>query len=630
MKNKIAFLILISLIIVGCSYEFSSDNFIQLEPPSTTARYIELNNFTNLDTINVESTLGYTFNGSNNQQRVESNVYVDNQFIQSNWQNETATFLLQPSRYEDGVHTIRIEYIYTSGTGSIADQIGAELIKEIVEYQFMVNRKPSTPPEVFETNVIDGTIFISWNTDYETDYVNAYLSIKFGTQETRIPLTPELLALGSYNDNLTVLYVANTNAPNYNEFRTVTYSIVFESEYEELYGTSNNISYDPSSVVVKIGFTDFSSYKVKWSAHPQYANFENFEMGTIDGSFEGSSEGGEFLIQVPYVFGQEYSVTGRPKDTENNLPYYTFRNVSLDEETFGTIDLDPLFVKDILFNPNTNHYYALVIEADSQNNRGIYIYEYSQEMEYLRKTFIDNNVNRTDYIKFVFDNTTNLFYIDNRYISYKIDGNSLVVLEEFNSTSLEIQISARGQVFASFDFTNNQLTIVNSNSSAILYSQVNTGICYISPSGEYVFIQEASGGSIYRVENDALINVLDITAANYNFGQQIFTMQIVGTTAFYAEGNQIMLVNLITKESKSFEFGTYQQSLNYDEWSKKLLVSQSGYNTIYNTITEESVTFESQDDKSISGVFRNEDRAYIMHLQNGRLIHSKGIYIDIN
>ncbi|WAC02131.1 hypothetical protein N7U66_20535 [Lacinutrix neustonica] len=54
-----------------------------------------------------------------------------------------------------------------------------ETITEIAKYEFIVNREPSPPPPVLSANIINGTIFIEWSTNYEMDYTNAYLSLKF-------------------------------------------------------------------------------------------------------------------------------------------------------------------------------------------------------------------------------------------------------------------------------------------------------------------------------------------------------------------------------------------------------------------------------------------------------------------
>ena len=264
--KKFTILFLSIAFIISCSYDFSSDNFIDLEEPIKDAQYIELVNFKNQDTINVQRILKYNFEGLQSQITIKSEVYIDNQRINSDWDGRSGNFTLTPENYEDGTRNIRIEHTFSAGSGSIADQSGLETITEIAIYQFVVNREPSTPPNILSVDISDGTIMIEWSTDYEMDYVNAYLNLQFKTREIKIPLSDEELAMGLYNDRLTVLYQGDSNTPNFEEYSMVSYSILFESEFENTYGYAESVSYDPSSVRIEIIFNGFDSYKYKWTA----------------------------------------------------------------------------------------------------------------------------------------------------------------------------------------------------------------------------------------------------------------------------------------------------------------------------------------------------------------------------
>ncbi len=626
--KKFTILFLSIAFIISCSYDFSSDNFIDLEEPIKDAQYIELVNFKNQDTINVQRTLKYNFEGLQSQITIKSEVYIDNQRINSDWDGRSGNFTLTPENYEDGTRNIRIEHTFSAGSGSIADQSGLETITEIAIYQFVVNREPSTPPNILSVDISDGTIMIEWSTDYEMDYVNAYLNLQFKTREIKIPLSDEELAMGLYNDRLTVLYQGDSNTPNFEEYSMVSYSILFESEFENTYGYAESVSYDPSSVRIEIIFNDFDSYKYKWSAHPMYANFENFEFSYLGGTFLGSSQGGEYLVETPYVFGREYSFNGRPSETNLPLSNYSYRNVSLDSETFGEFQLEYLFVREILFNPVTNHFYALIIESRSSNGYGFSIYEYSAEMEFLGKSSLIDYANvRYEYLDMTINPDDNNIHVDARGSAYEIEINTLEILEEFKDPPLTSELFYRGDILARLDYTSDQLTIRNVQTNTVLYSAVSPSsrLGYLSPDGNYIFIYSETGNYLYRIDGNQLIQVFDFFGINWAGGIEIFE-----DTLFYSINNQIVIYDLITNTSKSFSFGSTQQTIQFDNLTQQLLVSQNGQNAIYNIVSEEIIRFQSEDNKRASGTFNQVDRGYFMRQWNNRLIHSRGIYLDIN
>ena len=92
---------IVGVIFFSCSYEFSLDNFIDLEQPITNTQYIELLDFNTMDTINVQRTLNYNFNGLESQNTITSEVYIDNQQINANWEGNSGTFALRPENYDD-------------------------------------------------------------------------------------------------------------------------------------------------------------------------------------------------------------------------------------------------------------------------------------------------------------------------------------------------------------------------------------------------------------------------------------------------------------------------------------------------------------------------------------------------
>lgn len=628
MIKKITLLISICLSITGCSYEFSSDNFVDISKPKAEKNIIDLNNFKNLDTINEQSQLTYTYKGKSNQFLLESNLYIDNKNVGMYVDGNVGTFNINPLAYVDGIHTIRIENKYTSGSGSLADQLHKEILETKEEFQFVVHRNPSFPPNITEAVIKDGSILVKWASVNNPEYKNAYLSLKFKQKEIRIPLTKEMLEQGSYVDKNTILFPANSNIMPDDDYLSVTYAVVFESPYTELYSSNKTISYDSSWFNIKISYYNDKSYKVKWSSYPLYANIDSFSITASPTPFLGSSKGGEYIVNSPYVFGQEYYTNVQPQSVNANypIPSYSIYNMDLDENTFGLFDLNSFYSQDILYNPSTNKYYVLVIEKNSKGIGEIYFYEYSDKMIFIKKTYITNSyVPNSHSLQMILEPISNNIYIDSSSITYVIDKMNLNIIHKYANQS--DMVTYRNGVLISWNNLTNKLKITNTVTNTIIYSGTEVHRSYLSRDGKYVYIGTAANQTIYKIINNQLSKVMDVNISSINYRGFI---EIENDTVFYTVNNKIFVVDLNTKASKSFTFGTLDPYLQFDPLSQKLLLTQNGYNGIYDLVTEQISLFRSETNKGATGEFYNEDRDYFLSLQNGRLIHSKGIYLDIN
>lgn len=623
MREKITLLIFICISITGCSYEFSPDNFIEISKPEIVENIINLNNFKNLDTINVSSQLVYTFKGETNQYLLESKLYIDNQNFGIGMNGNVGTFTINPATYEDGIHTIRIQNKFTSGTGSIADQAQKEILNATQEFKFIVHRKPSVPPAITEATIVDGSILVKWAAVNNLEYKNAFLSLKFKRKEIRIPLTKEMLELGSYIDKNTILFPANSNTPNYDDYLSVTYSIVLTSPYTELYGSNKTITYDSSWFTMKISYYNNDSYKVKWSAHPLYANFDTFEIRHGISSFLGSSKGGEYIVTTPYVFGKEYYSAAQPIARIQNYsqPIYSFYNMDLDQNTFGLFDFNPYFSKEILYNPSTKHYYSLILERSSLGYFKMFIYEFSEKMVFLTKKYIDDyNSPRHEFLQFLLDPINNDFFIDARNSSYVIGKLNLNIIQKYADSPFSSVVALRNGILSRLDYSTGQFTISNTTTNSTLFSG-NATNWYLSRDGKYAYIKTETNNSLFKIVNNQLIKVID-----FNISFYLNSIEIDNDTLFYTVANQVFIVDLNTKATKSFTFGTNTVVLQFDPISQKLLLNGG----IYDIATKKISLFSAETNKQATGEFSQEDRDYFLRLRNGKLIHSKGISIDIN
>jgi hypothetical protein len=338
----------------------------------------------------------------------------------------------------------------------------------------------------------------------------------------------------------------------------------------------------------------------------------------------GSSKGGEYIVNTPYIIGKEYGGSAQPIQPLQNYsqPIYSFYKMELDENTFDLFNFNQYFSKEILYNPSTKHYYSLILEQSSQGYFKIYIYEFTEKMVFISKKYIDDyNSPRHEYLRFLLDPINNNFYIDARNSSYEIDRSNLSVLQKYVDPPFTSVVSLRNGILSRLEYSTNQFTLINTITNATIFSG-NAINWYLSCDGKYVYIKTETNNSLFRIVNNQLSKVIDFNNSVY-----ISSIEIEKDTVYYSVNNQVFIVDLNTKASNSFTFGTSNISLQLDPISQKLLLYNGG---IYNIATKKISLFSYETNKNAIGVFSQEDNSYFLRLRNGKLIHSKGISIDIN
>ncbi|WP_298881117.1 hypothetical protein [uncultured Polaribacter sp.] len=625
MKLIIKYIALISLLIIfSCSYNFTEDNFIEIVVPSKEDNSFVFQNFKNKDTINTRKELNYSFTSKENQHSIDSKVYLDNEEIVTSWNSNLGSITLTPSRYNDGVHTLRIEHSFTTGSGSINDQINEEIITKKETFTFIVKRNPSIPPAVTSAVIENGSITVNWDKPSNLDYKNAYLCLKSKYSEKRVPLTADDLASQKHIDTSTILITGPSNTWYYDAYSTIEYYIIFESEYTEVLGGSQKKSYDPSWVDFKLSYIDKTKYKVIWNQYPLYNNFKEFNIGTDVEAFKGSSTGGEHIINEPYVIGKKYGASLSISTKNGTTPYISIPEIELDKNTFGVFDYNHLYSQKMIYNEFNDNYYSLIIVNDANHNNAKFIYQFSNTLEFIRRkeitSVIDININPVNY---------NLIY-DNGSDTYELDKNNLEIVKSYlNDSDTGWNHRQRADIRFSWNIYEKRVKIVNTKNGTTLYNEIikfkqylfSSYLGVISNDGKYVHIPDWSSsiGTIYKIENDKLVKFMEVSNS---------TVQFYEEKAIYRYGNEITVIDLNTKATEYFNTGGGFPEISYDSQSKKVLLQTNGQNRIYDLSTKTTEIFSSEDRKFGRPYYVYSDLDYKLYLFNDRLIHTKGIYID--
>lgn len=618
--KKRYYLSLLFLVLISCSYNFSEDAFQDLEIPTTSDKAISLIDFNELDVINEETEITYRFEGAPNQSVVNTIVYLDDQEIRTDRRNNTGTFSLFPSRYKDGVHDIKVQVFFSSGSGSIKDQASLEILETNSSFQFTVKRYPAVPPQIKEVKMEAGSVRINWSAPVNKDFKEAFLSLKYKYSEVLVPLSQSDLDSGTYLDKYTILFTKNTNTPEYDHYSSVDYSIVYRSEFNAVYGQKKTLVDDPSAFKIKIGYHDDKSFKVVWNQHPFYGNFSTFKYGNLD----FSSLGGEYIFDEPYILGQNYAHPIVINEGNRYLAY-NYYEMALDENSLGLFDFNHLYAKGGVYNPSNKNYYALVVEDRLSSGYVYYIYKYSEDMDFIEKSYV-GGFEKSDVAENIYlDPIDHNIYVDTFKNSYLIDKNALQVIKSYVDSNDDSNSHVyRNNIVKQYNYTSDQLTITNTTTGDVLYSNTHVNPGYLSRSGEYVYLQKDTENAIYKISNNTLEKVYDLNS-DYYVGSNMF---FDDDTVYYVINNDVFIVNLTSKSVKTFSFGSVPIKLQVDTEGENILLIQNGPCAVYDINTEEIKTFTYQDDKFTTGKFYSEDRSYYVNLYNNRLLHSKGIFIN--
>ncbi len=156
------FAVLLLLLSAACTFEPELENFIELSQiPSVQVGDIYLSNTS--DTFQVfarTARVEYDIDVAN-EDTILVTVYVDDHRHDLLYTSK-GNFVLHANDYEEGYHSLRLEAVTNTGTGSIADKLGAEGLVWSKEWTFLINFEPPQPVNITAAYPEDGRLIIEW------------------------------------------------------------------------------------------------------------------------------------------------------------------------------------------------------------------------------------------------------------------------------------------------------------------------------------------------------------------------------------------------------------------------------------------------------------------------------------
>jgi|GEM_PF-2717078 len=248
----------LSVLLSFCVYVPDEDFVKKIEDVDPESFTISLGKYDNLDTIYVEGPVTFFYNlGSGLGVVQEVRIYYNDHLSQT-LTEPAGTFGIVPST---GIYRMRVEFVSTSGSGSLADQAGGELVQVWREYviKAFVETLPDVP--VITTSVVNGYSVISWPSYTRTKFKNYRIEV----------------------DNIPVKYITDPEITTwtdstYTGINTRTYSVFVENEVGITYasvtrsGNPNltiDASFNPADSMITVRFPKqtfygvFASYDIK-------------------------------------------------------------------------------------------------------------------------------------------------------------------------------------------------------------------------------------------------------------------------------------------------------------------------------------------------------------------------------
>jgi hypothetical protein len=593
-----------------CEHKFSEDYYKEIEIIDPSISFITPN-FSNGETITKPKYIEYDYSSSNNPLNY-INFYVDGELITQNT-NEKDDFFLDIGNLSQGNHTLKIELIINSNTGSLAELTVGEYYIASQDFSFKVN-KEAFPLIINSVENTNGSIKVNF-TPYELldeieRSISPYLIIESDGDYNSIILSKQDVANGFYLDTNTI----GTN---------IEYKTLIENYYNSIYSESKSITI-PDTFNLQFEFIDQNSTKIKWSRHALYNNISSVDFHFGINNIYSSLDiiGGEELLSSSINFGIEesYSLNFNSKNGYNSKTFY------LKIHRGGKFETPEFYsYRKFVHLPQSNRVYALLIEVQQNypGNNPVKIVEFNPDtFEIINTTTVTTTTNY--FGDLTVDKNENLL-LDLNSKSLLLNGNSLSKMSEYHINDYTTReygslVKFRENTIAIDNIqTYNTIKIYDTTTKELLLSGIKTDYFGITLDGVFFNLQD----KIYKKE-DQIVTEIYKNSSNSN---------IIG----FQENSQNNSIFFNTYNGKLNEFNTQTNAItetsilvnlnpryfNYLEDQNKFLV----FDKSYNSDTELSIIDAfSQQRKSINlynSMINEQDYFYF----NNTLISVRGFYL---
>jgi hypothetical protein len=600
------FIFLLSfLVIYSCAFEFSNDSYTLIDQEINPDLTLSISDFENSTILKKNRLISYSISDVKSKRLFELRFYIDDKEIFKS-SNLSDSFWLYLFRYADGGHVLKVEYIYSSGTNSLADKDNKEVFIKTEQYQFFIDKSVAKPVTLEKVEIREGTIYLNWSPLVETNFENAQLLIySENILQEEINITLQDLNKLEYHDSKSVK-------------NNLSYQMKLSNEFNQT--VSNVLQLDFDSIDISQEVMSNNSYKITWTEHPLYANFDYFIHENSDE--ELSVHGGAFVFTENYdiVFGSTTATTR----------YFTLYrdNVSLTSIS-ASMFRGKLFEKpgcqDYIYVEELDKCYALELNGKNyyQSPREVILHELNPN----DFSIVNSKYIRTIYdsqVSLIFDSVTKNIVLDFLDKSILINTSDFEVFKEWEVSNFNnknyyhwINYFRNEMVMLYSTSGDDEISIYNSKTKKIVFEEdENIRSFSVTHSGKYIFCR----GSIYKYENSKFeisATIEKDTGLGMNF---VKFFPKIEKCIYYQYDEQPFIIDLKTNYKKSIPIRDNRfNKVSIDEKNGKILFVRSDNSEAFIKI----YNIETGNLKSMK-----VERWNSYKLLNNKLLSSEGIYLD--
>lgn len=510
-KNALLILAIISCISLSrCDYKFSEINKVVKEtPPAQHKLALEL--IPEADTIDifVDTEISYRLQ-TYGAKVIKATYSIDDNEHELN--KTSGSFTINPQYYPPGFHKLKLKLTVCSGSGSIADHLGAEGYYAEKEWVLKMENRNAPPltPYLFVTE--NKEAYLKWQKcnqwnfyayEVEINYLNkSYSYFLKDSNQTCILLDEKYIGQRIYGNINCLLIGGSTNYQHFNMDTVPKLSVtplkndsllvhwtpsIFNVEYKLRYDENSAFPKQESDTAIKIpttklGKTNFI-LELKSPKSPEWEQCQYSELVSTESAYER----GDFFI-TPYY----YNTIDACYNYKNDILYYQSDNAIIAANSNGK-PLHEFKNNDLSSTPVHSSANGLYKHATAGCHT-IYVFKdlYFEQMEH----FPMNDLN---YIDFIFLSDTKKVFVAkyNLMQVYDIEKNKLIAQIKFERIPIydfpeKITISTDGKYccFAThegaiiYQITNNEFKQLYSDErsySSAYFDPQNPELLYLTP-----------------------------------------------------------------------------------------------------------------------------------------------------
>jgi len=158
-------LILVQILLPGCEFRPDEIYVTQINPPDEQGPLIRISLNDKYDTLKIGWATNFTYNiTGTNKKVVAVTVNLDGQELHHyvGEYGQTFNFIVDPANLNDGNYHLHIEVMISTGSGSLADILGAEGYLYEMDWPLIIDRTPPGKLNIISIDSLETGVKITW------------------------------------------------------------------------------------------------------------------------------------------------------------------------------------------------------------------------------------------------------------------------------------------------------------------------------------------------------------------------------------------------------------------------------------------------------------------------------------